>query len=109
MGVMAYAVCMFAAAAVFLGVAAAIYRGNTDLIHSCHRTHVKEAERRDYGRSFSRGLFVLAASQVLSAAAALLGKTALAVAVSIGILFVGMAVSFMIITGVQKKYNGGFW
>lgn len=41
--------------------------------------------------------------------AALLGETALAVAVSVGILFAGMAVSFMIIAGVQKKYNGGFW
>ncbi|MCI9586618.1 MAG: hypothetical protein HFF60_01520 [Oscillospiraceae bacterium] len=106
---MVYAACLFLAAAVFFGVAAAIYRGHTDLIHSCHRAHVGEAERRDYGRSFSRGLFVLAASQALSAAAALLGETALAVAVSVGILFVGMAVSFIIIAGVQKKYNGGFW
>ena len=69
-----YSVILFVAAALFFGLAAAVYRGNTNLIHSYHQTHVKEADKRQYGRSFSKGLFVLAVSMVLSGIIALFGE-----------------------------------
>lgn len=49
-----YSVLMFAAGALFFGLAAAIYRGNTHLIHDYHQTHIKETDKKDYGKSFSK-------------------------------------------------------
>lgn len=104
----AYSVIMFAAAVLFFGLAAAIYRGNTNLIHAYHQTHVKEAEKSKYGKSFSKGLFVLAASLVFSGIVALFGTAVPIVLISIGILFAGMAIAFIVIAKVQKEFNGGF-
>lgn len=104
----AYAALMFAAAVLFFCVAAAIYRGNTALIHAYHQTRVKEADREKYGRSFSKGLFILAASLVSSGIIALLGKTASIVLLSVGVLLVGIILAFIAIARVQKAFNGGF-
>lgn len=104
----AYSALMFAAAVLFLGLAAAIYRGNIALIHAYHQTHVKEADRRQYGKSFSRGLLVLAASLVFSGGIALLGTTVPIVMTAISVLLVGLLAAFIVIARVQKKFNGGF-
>ena len=103
-----YSVILFAAAALFFGLAAAVYRGNTNLIHSYHQTHVKEADKKQYGRSFSKGLFVLAISMVCSGIIALFGETVPVVATSVGVLLAGMAVAFLVVAKVQKEFNGGF-
>ena len=103
-----YSVLLFAIAALFVGIAVSIYRGNINLIHSYHQKHVKEADQRDYGKSFSKGLFVLAASLIFSGAVALFGETVPVVMTSIGILLVGMIIAFVVIARVQKKFNGGF-
>lgn len=103
-----YSMILFAAAALFFGLAAAIYRGNTNLIHSYHQTHVKEADKKQYGRSFSKGLSVLAVSMVLSGIIALFGETVPVVAASVGVLLAGMVIAFLVVAKVQKKFNGGF-
>lgn len=104
----AYSVLMFAAAVLFFGLAVAIYRGNTNLIHNYHQTHIKETDKKDYGKSFSKGLFVLTVSLIISGIIALLGTNTPAVIISISILFIGMIISFIVIAKVQKKFNGGF-
>lgn len=103
-----YSVILFAVAALFFGLAVAIYRGNTNLIHSYHQTHVKEADKKQYGRSFSKGLFVLAVSMVLSGIIALLGETFPVVMISVGVLLAGSVAAFLVIAKVQKEFNGGF-
>lgn len=103
-----YSVVLFAVAVLFFGLAAAIYRGNTNLIHSYHQTHVKEADKRQYGRSFSKGLFVLAVSMVLSGIIALFGETFPVVMISTGVLLAGSVAAFLVIAKVQKEFNGGF-
>lgn len=103
-----YSVIMFAGALLFFGVAAAIYRGNTSLIHSYHQTHVEEADKKKYGEAFSKGLFALAIAMVFSGVIALFGETVLVAVLSVGVLLAGMAVSFLMLTKVQKKFNGGF-
>lgn len=103
-----YSVILFAVAVLFFGLAAAIYRGNTNLIHSYHQTHVKEADKKQYGRSFSKGLFVLAVSMVLSGIIALLGETFPVVMISVGVLLAGSVAAFLVIAKVQKEFNGGF-
>ena len=104
----AYSVIMFATAVLFFGLAVAIYRGNTNLIHTYHQTHVKEADKKDYGKSFSKGLFVLAISLIFSGITALFGTTTPVVIISISIMFIGMIMAVIVIAMVQKKFNGGF-
>ena len=104
-----YSVILFAAALVFFGLAAAIYRENTNLIHSYHQTHVEEADKKKYGRSFAKGLFVLAIAMVLSGVTALFGETVPVAALSVGVLLTGMAVAFLMLAKVQKEFNGGFF
>ena len=103
-----YSVIMFAGALLFFGVAVAIYRGNTNLIHSYHQTHVEEADKKKYGEAFSKGLFVLAIAMVFSGVIALFGETVPVVVLSVGVLLAGMAVSFLMLAKVQKEFNGGF-
>lgn len=103
-----YSVILFAAAVLFFGLAAAIYSGNTNLIHAYHQTHVKEADKENYGRSFSKGLFVLAVSLVFSGIIALFGTAVPIVIASIGVLLAGLVIAFLVIAKVQTKFNGGF-
>ena len=103
-----YSVLMFAVAVLLLGLAAAVYQGNTNLIHAYHQTHIKESDKKNYGKSFSKGLFVLAASLMISGIIALLGTNTSVVMLSIGVLFVGIGMSFAVIAKVQNKFIGGF-
>lgn len=105
---LAYSVIMFAVAILFLGLAAAIYRGNTNLIHDYHQTKIKESDKKAYGKAFSKGMLAIAVSLILSGAIALLGDTTSLMLISIGILLVGLIISFIVIVKVQKKFNGGF-
>lgn len=105
----AYSVLMFIIAVLFFGLAVAIYRGNTNLIHSYHQTHVKERDQKDYGKSFSKGLFVLSISLIFSGIIALFGTTTPVVMISISVLLIGMMIGFIILVKVQKKFNGGMF
>lgn len=105
---LAYSLIMFAAAVLFLGLAAAIYRGNTNLIHSYHQTNIKVPDKKAYGKAFAKAMLTLPASLILSGAIALLGGTTSLALISVGVLLVGIIVSLIIITKVQNKFNGGF-
>ena len=104
-----YFVIMFLCAVLFLAVGIAIYRGKTDLIHDYHQTNVKESERREYGRAFSKGMFVLSASMFASGILVLFGDNGAVQTASLIVLFAGIAVSVVIFLIVQKKYNGGLF
>lgn len=104
-----YSLLMFAAAILFFCFTVAIYRGNTDLIHAYHQTHVKVTDKKKYGESFSKGLLILTISLILSGMVSLFGTSTPVVIISISVLFVGMIVAFIVIAKVQKKFNGGFF
>ncbi len=104
-----YSMILFAAAALFLGLAIAIYRGNTNLIHDYHQVHVKEAERKKYGQAFSKGLFALAISMLCSGIIALFGETLPIALIPTGVLLAGFVIASIMIAKVQKAFNGGFW
>ena len=105
----AYSIVMFAVAVLLLVLGIAIYKGNTKLIHDYHQTRVKESERREYGRAFSKGMFTLSATFFISGIIALFGEEREIVLGSALVLIPGFIVSFIILAKVQKKYNGGFF
>ena len=105
----AYSILMFAIAVLFLVFGIAIYKGNTKLIHDYHQTHIKESERQEYGRAFSKGMFAICATLIISGIVALFGEENAIVAASLTVLIAGLIVSFIILARVQKKYNGGFF
>jgi len=90
---------------VWLGIR--INRGALYLIHDYHQKNVKEKEKTAYGKAFSKGMFGLAASMIVSGVVALLGESKEFMVASIVILFLGFAISFAVLLRVQKKYNGG--
>ena len=104
----AYSLLVFAIGALFLILGIAIYKGNTKLIHDYHQTHVKESEKREYGRAFAKGMFAICATLLISGIIALFGEKGAIVTVSLIVVFAGLIVSFVILAKVQKKYNGGF-
>lgn len=71
----AYAVLMWAIAALFLLLGLLIYHGKTGLIHEYHRERVRSEDMAAYGRAFSTGLFALAGTLVLSGIVPLLWTT----------------------------------
>ncbi len=103
----AYSIFMSVIAVFFLIVGIAIFKGNTKLIHDYHQTHVKESERREYGRAFAKGMYAISATLIISSIVALFGKEGPVVAASMIVLFAGLVVSIVILVKVQKKYNGG--
>ncbi len=104
----AYSVFMFVLSVFFLIMGIAIYNGNTKLIHDYHQTHVKESERREYGRAFAKGMFAISATLLISGIIGLFGKDGAVIAASLGVFVAGFVISIIIIAIVQKKYNGGF-
>lgn len=104
-----YSVIMFAVAVLFLIIAVQIYKGKTGLIHDYHQTKVRESDKKAYGVAFSKAMFVLAAALAVSGAISLLGETMPIPTIAVAVLFVGIAVSVVMIIKVQKKYNGGLF
>ena len=90
---------------VWLGVR--INRGALYLIHDYHQKNVKEEEKTAYGKAFSKVMFGMAASMIVSGLVALLGESKQFMIASLVILFLGFAISFAVLLRVQKKYNGG--
>lgn len=104
-----YSVLMFVSAIVFLSFGIAIYKGNTKLIHDYHQTKVKESEKKDYGKAFSKGIFLISISLALSGSVALLGDSVHIIGFATSILFLGMIISFVILLKVQSKFNQGLF
>ena len=105
----AYSIIMFLAAILFLAFGIAVYRGNTKLIHDYHQTNVKEADQQEYGKAFSKGMFALCATLLISSIIALFGEKGAVLITSLSALTVGLIISVVIIVKVQKKYNGGLF
>ena len=103
----AYAVLMWAIAALFLLLGLLIYHRKTGLIHEYHRERVRSEDMAAYGRAFSTGLFALAGTLVLSGIVSLLWTLPGAVTASLVVLFVGLAASFAILWRVQRRFYGG--
>ncbi len=104
-----YSISMFVIAVVFLILGILVYKGNTGLIHSYHRTKIKESDKKEYGKAFAKGLFAITLTLAISGIVALFGEGNKIAGISIAILFVGIIVSFVILGKVQKKYNGGLF
>ena len=104
----AYSIIMFIIAFFFLAFGVAIYKGHTKLIHDYHQTHVRESERREYGRAFAKGMFTICATLCISGVIALFGEKGTVVTVALSVLFAGLIISFIILMRVQKKYNRGY-
>ena len=104
-----YAILMLAAAALFLILAMEIRRGNTKLIHDYHQSRIPEENKKEYGRAFSKGVFLLAGAMFASGGAALFGENKAAAAASFAVLFVGILWSVCIFGKVQKRFNGGLF
>lgn len=102
-----YSIILFVVAVVFLALGIAVYNGNTKLIHDYHQTNVKETERRQYGRAFSKAMFAVFATLLISGIIALFGKEVMSV--SFIVLVAGLIVSGVLFAAVQKKYNGGLF
>ncbi len=94
---------LFALALLFFVMGLLIYRGRTDLIHAYHRRHIKESDKVAYGRSFAKGMFLIALTCLTAAIAAYFERDNLL------IVLIGLSLSFAVLYGVQKKYNGGLF
>ena len=90
---------------VWLGIR--INRGALYLIHDYHQKNVKEEEKAAYGKAFSKGMFGMAASMILSGVVALFGGSKSVMIASLVVLFLGFTFSITVLLRVQKKYNGG--
>ena len=101
----AYAVIQFSMALLFAGIAIAIYKGKTGLIHDYHQRRVRDLEA--YGKAFGKAMGVMAGTMALSAGIALLGEYRGFMWAAVGVLFFGFGVGTVAIILVQKKYNGG--
>lgn len=96
----------FTALLVF-GFGMAINKGHTGLIHDYHQKNIPPSELPAYGKDFSVGMFTMSASLLLSGIILLLGESKPVVYSSVTVMTAGLIVSFVILTKVQKKYNGG--
>ena len=102
-----YSIILFFTALLFGGFSIAIYRGKTELIHDYHQTKV--TDKAAYGKAFGKALAVIAVTLLLSGVVGLLGEAPLVIAVSLGVLFIGMGIGTFCIFAVQKKYNNGLF
>ena len=92
---------------VWLGIR--INRGELSLIHDYHQKKVKEEEKAAYGKAFSKGMFGMAASMIVSGLVAMFGESKSFMIASLVVLFLGFAISIAVLLRVQKKYNGGIF
>ena len=100
-----YSVIMFLTAMLFGILGVAIYCGKTELIHDYHQTKV--TDKSAYGKAFGKAMFVISAALLLSGIISLSGDSEKIALISVAVLIVGLAVGFICIFLVQKKYNNG--
>lgn len=105
----AYSIILLAVALLFLAVGIAIYRGNAKLIHDYHQENIKESEKPKYCRAFAKGMFVLAATLLISGVIPLVSQEGSFFIASFILLVLGLIASIIIFIKVQKKYNGGLF
>ena len=102
-----YTIITLAISIPFIWLGIRINRGSLYLIHDYHQKNVKEEEKTTYGKAFSKGMFGMAVSMIVSGLVALLGESKSFMIASLVVLFLGFAISITVLLRVQKKYNGG--
>ena len=102
-----YSIIMFIVGVIFCGLAIAIYRGKTDLIHDYHQTKVTDSAA--YGRAFGKAMLVISGAMLLSGIISLFGDSKTVGLISVAALFVGLIIGIICIITVQKKYNNGIF
>lgn len=105
----AYSVIMFTVAAVFIIFGILIYRGKTNVIHDYHQTHIKDTDKKEYGRLFAKAMFCISLTLIISGVIALFGESKTILFSSLAVLFVGLIASFIWLGIIQNKYNGGIF
>ena len=102
-----YTIITLAISIPFIWLGIRINRGDLYLIHDYHQKKVKEEEKAAYGKAFSKGMFGMAASMIVSGVVVLFGESKSVMIASLVALFLGFAISIAVLLRVQKKYNGG--
>ena len=102
-----YTIITLAVSIPFVWLGIRINRGDLYLIHDYHQKNVKEEEKTAYGKAFSKGMFGMAASMILSGVVAMFGESTSFMIASLVVLFLGFAISIAVLLRVQKNYNGG--
>ena len=102
-----YTIITLAISIPFVWLGMRINRGDLYLIHDYHQKKVKEEEKAAYGKAFSKGMFGMGASMIVSGVVALFGESKSFMIASLVVLFLGFAISIAVLLRVQKKYNGG--
>ena len=102
-----YTIITLAVSIPFVWLGIRINRGDLYLIHDYHQKNVKEEEKTAYGKAFSKGMFGMAASMILSGVVAMFGESKSFMIASLVVLLLGFAFSIAVLLRVQKKYNGG--
>ena len=104
-----YSIIMFMITILFLYLAINVNNGKTYLIKSYHQEKVREEDKPDYGKAFSKGLFGISLSTFISGVIPFFLDTKESILPSLMIVFGGIMISFIIIIRVQIKYNGGIF
>ncbi len=105
-----YSILMFAASILLTVVSILIYRGRTDLIHSCHQKRVKD--KAVYGKAFGKALAAVALAPFFSGVIGLFvdpNVSSLLVIAAVLVLIFGLFPGFCCILAVQRKYNNGLF
>lgn len=105
----AYAVLLFAVAAVFLVLGILIYRGNTSLIHDYHQANIRKSEKKNYSKAFAKVMFGITLTLIASGVIALVGESKSVVFASMVVLFTGIIASFVLLIKLQKSTMAAFF
>lgn len=101
-----FVIVSFIFAFIFFVLGMFIYDGNTVFIHDYHQKNVKDDEKSAYGKAFSKGMFGIGISFLISGICSL---SHVSEDVITGIFIFGIFFSIGMIVSVQKKYNGGIF
>lgn len=103
-----FALILFAVSAAAFLIGLALLRGKTELIHEYHQKNVTDRDRRRYAKAYAAAFFVMAGALLAAGAAALFnGEHVLAV--SLGLLFAGLAAGLALLIRAQIRFNGGIF
>lgn len=98
-------IALVSAAVIFFFLAGCISEGKIELIHSYHTNNIKEEDKEDYAKLFSKGLYAIGAGCLAAGLSAYF-------AIKSGVLlsvFSGLMIGLLFIHQAQKKYNGGWF
>ena len=91
---------------VWLGIR--INRGDLNLIHDYHQKKVKEEEKAAYGKAFSKGMFGMAASMIVSGVVALFGESKSFMIASLVVLFWVLRFQLLFCCGFRRNITVAF-